>query len=299
MLITILPEILDKVGAKSRLFNQDWKSGAHMPFKWIVVTAGVGSSEIEAAAQRVARTARRLPGVARAVAVLTNDLAAVCPKTKQVYGHLQNSNHRGYGYMAYKSEIVGNAFDGFWGDFDGVIWIDAGCEILVNPISSLRMKYFQKFARKHSAFTFVLQSLEIEHTKRDLFERFKPINPRETGNQIQSTWFLLTGEKGKRISELWSTVTLENSNFLSDDKSKLPEFPEFRVNRTDQSVFSLTCKSLGVTISSYIPASGDGSMVGKIRAATHPIWVSRNRTGTSIIPKYLQMLSNLFYRPKR
>jgi len=264
-----------------------------MPFKWIVVTAGVGSSEIEAAALRVASTARKLPGVARAVAVLTDDLAAVCPKTKQVYGHLQNSNHRGYGYMAYKSEIVGNAFDGFWGDFDGVIWIDAGCEILVNSISSLRMKYFQKFARKHGAFTFVLQSLEIEHTKRDLFERFKPINPKKAGNQIQSTWFLLTGDKGKGISDLWSEVTLEDTIFLSDEQSKLPEFPEFRVNRTDQSVFSLTCKSIGVTVSSYIPAAGDGSRLGKLRAATHPIWVSRNRTGNSIIPEFLQKLSNL------
>lgn len=262
-----------------------------MPFKWIVVTAGVGSPEIEAAALRVASAAEKLPGVARSIAVLTDDLAAVCPKTKQVYGHLQNSSHRGYGYMAYKSEIVGNAFDSFWGDFDGVIWIDAGCEILINPLSSLRMKYFQKFARKNGAFTFVLQSLEIEHTKRDLFERFKLINPKEAGNQIQSTWFLLTGEKGKRISRLWSEVTLENTNFLSDEKSKLPEFPEFKVNRTDQSVFSLTCKTFGVLISSYVPAAGSGSILGKIRAATHPIWVSRNRTGKTIIPRILQKFS--------
>ncbi len=262
-----------------------------MPFKWIVVTAGVGSPEIEAAALRVADAASKLPGVARTVAVLTDDLDSVCPKTKQVYGHLQNSNHRGYGYMAYKSEIVENAFAGLWGDFDGVIWIDAGCEILVNPISSLRMRFFQQFARRHGAFTFVLQSLEIEHTKRDLFERFKSINPMETGNQIQSTWFLLTGKKGMSISKLWSTVTLENTIFLSDEISKLPEFPEFKVNRTDQSVFSLTCKSFGVTISSYIPAAGNGSKLGKIRAATHPIWVSRNRTGNSIIPKLLQKLS--------
>ena len=153
------------------------------------------------------------------------------------------------------------------------------------------MRFFQRFARKHGAFTFVLQSLEIEHTKRDLFERFESINPTEAGNQIQSTWFFLTGEKGKSISDLWSKVTLENTIFLSDEKSKLPEFPEFRVNRTDQSVFSLTCKSLGIKISSYIPAAGDGSKLGKIRAATHPIWVSRNRTGNSIIPKFLQKLS--------
>lgn len=262
-----------------------------MPFKWIVVTAGVGSSEIEEAALRVARAAKKLPGVARVVAVLTDDLASVCPKTKHVYGHLQNPNHRGYGYMAYKSEIVGNAFDGVWGDFDGVIWIDAGCEILVNPISALRLKCFQRFARKHGAFTFVLQSLEIEHTKRDLFERFKPIDPKEAGNQVQTTWFFLTGEKGRRISELWSTVTLENTIFLSDEKSKLPEFPEFKVHRTDQSVFSLTCKSVGVTISSYTPAAGDGSRLGKIRASTHPIWVSRNRTGKTIIPQFLQKFS--------
>jgi len=262
-----------------------------MPIKWIVVTAGVGSPEIEAAALRVASAAAKLPGIARTVAVLTDDLEAVCPKTKQIYGHLQNSNHRGYGYMAYKSEIVGNAFDGVWGDFDGVIWIDAGCEILVNPISALRMRCFQRFARKHGAFTFVLQSLEIEHTKRDLFERFKQINPKEAGNQIQSTWFLLTGEKGKQISKLWSAVTLENTIFLNDERSKLPEFPEFKVNRTDQSVFSLTCKHNAVVVSSYVPAAGAGSKLGKIRATTHPIWVSRNRTGKSIIPRLLQKFS--------
>jgi hypothetical protein len=291
VLLTKLKEILDKVGVETPLLSQEWRSGAPMSLKWIVVTAGVGNPEIEAAALRVAREATKLPGVVKTVAVLTEELELVCPKTNQVYGHLQNSAHRGYGYMAYKSEIVQNAFNGFWGNFDGVIWVDAGCEVLVNPISALRMIRIQDYAREHGAFVFVLNSLEIEHTKRDLFERFKTINPYETGNQIQSTWFLLAGEQGKCISDFWSSVTLENTTYVSDEKSKLPEFPEFKVHRNDQSVFSLTCKLHKVRTSSYTPAAGTGSIIGKIRASTHPIWVSRNRTGESIIPRFLQKFS--------
>lgn len=251
----------------------------------IAVTAGVGSSSFEKAAIRVSRKLSLFPQITKSVAVTTSELVRVCPKVSETYGNYLNDQTRGFGYMTYKAEIVNNAFNGMWGPCEGVIWVDAGCEVLANPLTSMRLNYFLRHAKRHGVACFTLDTPEIKYTKRDLFNRFPNIDPLRAGPQIQTTWFALYGSKGKQISEQWLEIVLEGIGLMDLSPSISGEFPEFIENRYDQSAFSLTCKSAHVPVMRYKPASGIGSWKSKLRAFSHPFWTSRNRSGSSQIPR--------------
>ncbi len=276
-----------------KLRNGAKKSGLSES-RWLVLTSGMGSEDFEAAAIRVVNQASQLPGVKKAIAVTTHDLPEVCPKTTKMYGHLQNHAHRGWGYWAYKSEIMTRAIDGYWGDFDGYIWIDSGCEVFVNPISAQRFMKFQRRALKSGVTVFTLKTPERLYTKNILFHEFPEIDPSDNSDQIQNTFYLLSGEKGNRVAKRWLATTLISTTYSDDSTPREFEPINFVRNTGDQSIFSLVCKSEGVTPMNYTPATGTNSLIGKIRAFSHPIWVSRNRTGKSVIPKLLQKISNLY-----
>lgn len=249
---------------------------------WIAVTAGVGSEQFEGAAKRVQSSLQDAGVVDKVVAVLTEDLREVCPLTSEIYADLMNPQTRGYGYMSWKAEIVNAAFMGRWGDFEGVIWIDAGCEINLNAISRINFRKFQRYSKAHGVASFTLATKEVEYTKRDIFELFPRIDPFAAGDQIQTTWMYLYGDTGKLVSQQWLELVCKGTNFLDLSPSASPEFPQFIENRYDQSTFSMVCKANDVQVMNYRPTSGSRSLISKMRGFTNPIWTARNRTPHSL-----------------
>ena len=250
--------------------------------KWIAVTAGVGSEQFEGAAKRVQSNLQDAGVVDKVVAVLTDDLREVCPLTSEIYANLMNPQTRGYGFMCWKAEIVNAAFAGKWGDFDGVIWIDAGCEINLNLVSALNFRKFQRHSEVHGVASFTLATKEVEYTKRDIFELFPEIDPISAGDQIQTTWMFLFGDKGRLITKQWLELVCKGTNFLDLNPSASPEFPQFIENRYDQSTFSMICKANKIQAMRYRPTSGSGSLISKLRGITNPIWTTRNRTPDTV-----------------
>ena len=237
--------------------------------KWIVVTAGLGSAEFEGAALRVKDCVEKFNVADRVVSVTTNDLQEICPLTTRLYSSYLNPDTHGYGFMR-------------WGDFDGVIWIDAGCEVSINPVSLLRFRHFKNYARRHGVASFTLNTKEIEYTKRDLFELFPHIDPKKAGDQFQTTWIFFHRDKGQKITKDWFDVVCSGVNFLDFSLSTFGEFPEFIQNRNDQSAFSMVCKQNSVKALKYRPTSGSGSLAAVINGLLHPIWTSRNRTSVTV-----------------
>jgi hypothetical protein len=249
--------------------------------KWLAVTAGVGSMDFEEAAIRVREALAQSGIVDEVVAITTTDLNSVCPGTSKLYQALMNVDTRGYGFMCWKAEIVHTAMQGFWGDFEGVIWVDAGCEVSINSISKRKFNKFRNFAIENGVAAFTLDTLEIEYTKRDIFEIFPAIDPKEAGKQIQTTWFFLHGDTGRKIAQEWLGTVLLGTHMLDLNPSSKPEFENFIENRYDQSTFSMVCKNNQIPIMSYRPTAGYGSIFSFIRGFLHPIWTARNRQGKS------------------
>ncbi len=250
--------------------------------RWLVITAGIGSGDFEGAAIRVKDSIEKARIASKVVAVLTSDVKEVCPFTTKIYADYLRSDVHGYGYMCWKAEVIKAALDGKWGNFDGVVWLDAGCEVSINPVSMIRFRYFQYFARKNGVAAFTLKTKEIEYTKRDLFDLFPEIIPLEAGDQIQTTWMLFHGTIGRKVVEQWFDLVCRGTNLLDFSPSSLTEYPEFIQNRNDQSAFSLICKINRIKIMKYRPTSGTGSFVAIFRGLFHPFWTSRNRTSNSV-----------------
>jgi hypothetical protein len=261
-----------------------------IPVKWLAVTAGVGSRDFEEAALRVRDSLEGTGIVDQVIAVTTADLPSVCPKTSNLYKNLMNTDTRGFGFMSWKAEIVNSAFQGMWGQFDGVVWIDAGCEVTINPASRIKFNKFKNFAIKHGVAAFTLDTLEIEYTKRDVFEIFPEIHPKEAGKQIQTTWFFLHGDLGRTIAQQWLDTVLIGTHLLDLNPSANSEFKEFIENRYDQSTFSLVCKQNQVRIMDYRPTTGSGTVFSRLRGVLNPIWTARNRQGKSTKNRFIQIL---------
>ncbi len=218
------------------------------------------------------------------VAVTNENLKEVCGRVSASYPHIFNEATRGYGYMTYKPDAIKSAFEGLWGDCDGVVWIDAGCELFLTPLTRIRFNHFLKIARKRGIACFSMGTPEISYTKRLLFDKFPSINPITSGNQIQATWLIAYGAKGRKVVDEWLQMILESEENFNLAESPVGEFPEFVEHRYDQSIFSLVCKKNGIKPMLLRPTPGRGSWKTLLRSFFHPIWTSRNRTGKSSIP---------------
>lgn len=262
--------------------------------RWLAVTAGVGAPQFEEAAQRVYDDLQKSGIVDKVVKVITKDLPEVCPEVSRLYVDLMNVDTRGYGYMCWKAEVVKAAVDGKWGEFDGVIWIDAGCEVSINPFSVVKFAGYKRFAKKFGVAAFTLDTLEIEYTKRDLFEVFPNLDPDKSGKQIQSTWFFLHGSVGSKVAQQWFETVMGGTHLLELTPSLNPEFPAFIENRYDQSAFSLVCKYNDIPVMRYKPTNGQTSLILRIRGILNPIWTARNRFGCSVKKPYHFMFEKIW-----
>lgn len=249
---------------------------------WIILTAGFGAKNFHDAALRVKNDALKLEMTNKVVTVFDEDLKVVCPLTSAKYGNYLESSHHGYGYFAWKAEIVNAAFQGRWGNVSGVIWIDGGCEVNANKFSRARLKYFMKHALRYGAAAFTLGSTDEQYSKSKLIKLFELQGADVSTPQFQATWFLLAGEIGRTISDEWLRISLMDISYLDFSNEGKNESDNFIEHRFDQSIFSMVLKSFGIPpLARYVPVDGR-SLKSQFRGFLHPIWTSRNRYGKTI-----------------
>jgi hypothetical protein len=249
---------------------------------WTVLTAGLGADNFVDAARRVESQALK-GGFERVIRVTEESLVDSCPITIAAYPELFNQSNSGFGFWAYKPEILLQELSNQPLSKGGVIWVDSGCELNLNKITRVRLRWYMLVARVQGATVFTLDTPELHFTKKRVFALFPSINPLSSGKQIQATWFFLSGKRGKAIATRWLEIVLADKTFFDDTFDRSEEHPTFITPRHDQSIFSLVCKEKRIIPMFLPPTSGLGSRKTQFRAHFHPIWASRNRTGKSII----------------
>jgi hypothetical protein len=254
-----------------------------MTSSWLLITAGFGGSEMEGAALRVKAQAKSLGFLDQVTAITTDDLATACPLVWAEYSDFLNTSHKGYGYFSWKVELVYGALHGYFGDFDGVIWVDAGCEIFNTPWTRMRLKHWMKKTQKTGTFLYTLDTPEQDFSKALAFEEFPSLDPNDRSPQIQATWFMLYGKVGRQITKKWLDVSLKNIALLDLSPSPRGEVRTFVEHRFDQSILSLLIKALKLQPDNYFPCSGNSGLKSQLRGLVHPIWTTRNRHTKSLI----------------
>lgn len=203
---------------------------------------------------------------------------------------------RGYGYWCWKPQIVLQALDRM-SDGDVLLYADAGCHL--NPKGQKRFEEYVTLTRQHGILAFQARIadesrkddlsghglLERVWTKGDLFDFFglRDIHTVINSGQISGTTFLLS-KCPKSISFFTEYRDVFYSHFaLCDDTpSTSPNYPEFRENRHDQSVFSLLVKRDNIFTLSGMDYSHDKSFRYNKNS---PVWAMHDKGGwRSLIP---------------
>lgn len=262
--------------------------------KWIAVTAGFLPKNFEDAAKRVERD---LSGIYPFVNILnfnSGDLEECAPQTLKKYGEFLRGDIPGYGYYSWKSEIVQRAINGEFGECDGVMWVDGGCEVFNTPWTRKLLANQIQEAERNGYLVFELNTPENKFSKSDVIGLFSPISQDDTSPQVQATHFFLYGNKGREIANKWFEAGLNGIHMFDHAPSEKGEPIDFILHKSDQSTFSLTLKSMGLWRRISPPPAGNRGLLSRLGAMRAPIWMARNRKGKSVkksIIKFVERLS--------
>lgn len=260
-----------------------------MRLDWILLTAGLGSADMRSAACRVARDAQKFSLFSQIIILTSDNLKDLCPTTSFKYERILNAGTRGFGYMCWKAEIVYRTLIEHQG-YCGVVWVDAGCEVSPSIITRLKLVHYLNQANKNGYLYFNLDTQESSYTKRELFDEFPSLDASDAGPQAQTTFFALTGPVGLKIASRWFEVVAKSEiNF--NEEAYVEQASSFIEHRHDQSVFSLSLKESGYLANLPPLRNGRGKLISRILTFIFdPIIASRNRTGDSIVPQFINKI---------
>lgn len=247
--------------------------------RYLFVTAGIGSPDLERAGLRIVGHAKELGIFDKTILVTENDLRNTLRPYLDFVPEDDMNLESKFGFFAWKPLIAKLALDGYWGDFESVCYLDAGCEIL--PSLWTRRNFLDYLEKASEIGAIVFHSLAPEklYTTRDVFKLFPEIDLNDATPQIQGgTWFL-GNQLGSEISSTWYDTCKSSYTLMTNSVDFARECADFVAPRNDQSFFSLTCKTFKIFPEAVIPPGGGKGIRTQIRSIFFPFRWARNRTG--------------------
>ena len=260
----------------------------------LFLTAGLGGLSFEQAADRLVEQASTFGLFSKLHAVKEPEILEICPRLLNWFSLVELRNTKGFGWYSWKATLAYQAMVvKRWGDFDLVMYLDAGCEMFHSVFSEKRLNKYLTHAMTSGNTLFAIPTPEMGYTKRDLFEFFPTLDVDDATNQFQSGSWIFKTESSAEFANTWESLSSLGIHMTDESLSKIPERDNFIVHRYDQSIFSLLAKSLGYQPISDVPPGNTQSIQGKIRGFFFPFWWTRNRTGKSIISIFMQRIGNV------
>lgn len=256
--------------------------------KWILLTAGLSPSEMRQAAERVSKAGVNLYPFSKVVNLNQDNFSEICPRISSSHPEIFTADTKGFGYYSWKVEMVYAALNGDYGPCDGAVWIDAGCEIFPTLLNKIIFRVNLYTARRRGYRFFKLNTPEHLYSKESCIKSFNDIQLDDKSDQFQGTYFILSGEVGKTVANLAFFTMLNDISIMDPDALSPADLQKGVAHKSDQSIFSLSLKSLKLTRAARTPPAGNRGKISAVKAFFSPIWVSRNRSGESIIPKWLE-----------
>ncbi len=229
------------------------------------------------------------------------------PKFQEDFKEILAKGSRGYGYWAWKPQIILQTFAKIK-DGDILLYTDAGCHLNKKGIE--RLEYYFKMTELTEIGFLVFQEavkaaddnlttsyshLEKKYTKGDIFDHFNVRDDQKiynTGIVAATTFVVRKCARSEEILRQWLDVFINNFNLVDDSPSISPNFNEFIENRHDQSIFSLLCKTQRIpSISAYEIWQQDWRKLEK-----YPILAKRDKELTPwwfLRQKFLSVISKI------
>lgn len=176
------------------------------------------------------------------------------------------SKKRGAGYWIWKPYVVMKTLNKM-NNGDILLYCDAGCTLHIKGMD--RMNQYLDIVRKNNTgiLGFQMEFVEKHWTKADLIQHLDAHKHIDSGQIMATTYFIRKCDKSMEFVRNWLEL-VQNTHFVDDSVSVLPNYIGFQEHRHDQSCFSLLSKLNNATILSDEQHS---------RNNKHPIWASRIR----------------------
>jgi hypothetical protein len=202
-------------------------------------------------------------------------------------------NKKGYGFWFWKPIVI-LEFLKINKELDGIVYMDAGCEINYTPESLMMFNVYKNQLSKCNALVFSTGVVEKNWTKSEVFKRLRVSIDDQESEQISATAFMMNKDFAYSFCEKWKTV-MKESNFSMLDDSLIEENSELISHRHDQSIFSVLIKQESrVLIKSFSEANFSPNWKS---GHNFPFWMRRNRTSRKADSKELaDILLRLFQR---
>ena len=257
---------------------------------WVLITAGFSPEDMVSAARRIENQAKSLYSFRRIIRISKDNVSTYCPQLTKKYPDKISDSIPGFGYAAWKIEAIFNTLKGDFGVCDGVVWVDGGCEINSSFFTRAKFKRTLERAADYGHAAFALNTQELKYTKKAVFELFPTAMEIQPNVQYQATYFILHGEAGLQIAESVFVKVLNDFDIVDPNKLSNQESASLDLPKCEQSLLSLAVKSQQKINKMKTPPAGNRGWKSLIRGLGEPIWVSRNRTGESLIPSIFRFI---------
>lgn len=256
---------------------------------WMFITAGVGSSDFEAAADRLADSMKEFKLFDSIKTYKTSDVQKYAPEISNWHSVEELGRLKGYGWYVWKSRFALQAISQGLGDGDGIMYLDAGCEAFLSSFSKRRLKRYMKIAEDSGACLFRIPTPERNYTKRLVMDRFRDVSATDD-YQFQSGSWLFTGALAREFIEKWDAIVWEDQRFTDESPSPNGEIEGFVCNRYDQAIFSMVARSLLLSDCGDVPPGDISHKKPMLRLFVYPFAWARNRSGQNSVPAIMRIL---------
>ena len=191
----------------------------------------------------------------------------------------------------FKPLLARMAISGYFGHADIYFYADAGCEIINNNFAKADFKKMVNNAKKWGIYAEGTRYKDISWCKYELIELLNPPDSHLKSGQVQATFFLISNgpKNANRVASLideWVAIALSNEGlYIGDLYDAKKQSDLFIFPRHDQSIFSLLLKKHNFRIFRE-KRRGFGKLPTS-RGSNTFLHTSRNRTGASQLPKYI------------
>jgi hypothetical protein len=238
--------------------------------KVFFVTFGSGK-EWKPALKRIARQAAMSKRFGKIVTFSEKDLTSLEFESKlQFFSH----HKRGYGLWIWKPFLINKVFDTF-PECDGVLYLDAGCELNVNSVSLHKLEIYLEASKEYGGVGFSLPFLEKNWTSPMVLEAMDASYLGETKQIAGGIFFLSNNLRNRSFLNDWlNWMIRDKQKYLIGEVNSNENLVGFKEHRFDQSIFSVLWKKNEMHVledeSFWAP---DWANKGK----NFPIWSTRSK----------------------
>lgn len=260
-----------------------------------MLTAGLGSKEWEKASLRLEHQAIRSNWFASVKRYDQVRLDSEIPDFSMENEEFVKRSPRGFGYWLWRAYIIRKEL--VQAEAGSVIlFLDAGCELNVNALSSRRIVEYSEMAIRNGLLLMQTDFLLTAWCKSDTFTLFDVPRDSNLRTLEPGVFFLAAIPENIRLMDEWISISrLDDYHHLDDSPSLIPALSSFREHRHDQAI--LTCllrfrPEVAIAQETFFPWDSRGNP-----GRNFPIWVVRNKS--SFVTVSASPAHRVLYRTNR